>query len=495
MTQSELRASRISKIERLQAGEAPRLLELCSGCGGLSLGFRTAGFKLLAHVEADAGAADSYALNFAPRGATEAWRAPRDMELCSPTDLVRELELGDQPFGAFDTLAAGLPCQAFARIGRSKLRAVANDDEAYRNDRRAALYQRFLTYVQETQPLAIVIENVPDILNFGGHNVPEEISATLVGLGYTPAYTILSAAWHGVPQVRERLFLVAIADELNANPVFPAPSHYLALPKGYESSRRVALKHVHTDSRWFIPLVSPSVALRAGVSVEDAIGDLPVIHEHETDASSMRRRALSEILPYRNGFMPSPYASGMRAWKGFATNGSCDGHLVRLTPRDYPIFRELKHGADYPAALAMARELFEEELACRGISDESVGSPGYAELEARMVPPYPADKFPNKWWKMEADKPSRTLTAHIGKDTYSHIHWDSTQARTISVREAARLQSFPDGFRFAGGMNAAFRQIGNAVPPLLALAVGKSLIDQLRSAGAAWLPQRRRRIA
>ena len=66
--------------------------------------------------------------------------------------------------------------------------------------------------------------------------------------------------------------------------------------------------------------------------------------------------------------------------------------------------------------------------------------------------------------------------AHIGKDTYSHIHYDSSQARTISVREAARLQSFPDGFRFAGTMNPAFRQIGNAVPPLLANAVFSHLL-------------------
>jgi DNA (cytosine-5)-methyltransferase 1 len=63
----------------------------------------------------------------------------------------------------------------------------------------------------------------------------------------------------------------------------------------------------------------------------------------------------------------------------------------------------------------------------------------------------------------------------MGKDTYSHIHWDSRQKRTVSVREAARLQSFPDSFHFAGAMNAAFRQIGNAVPPLLAQAVGRQL--------------------
>ena len=99
-----------------------------------------------------------------------------------------------------------------------------------------------------------------------------------------------------------------------------------------------------------------------------------------------------------------------------------------------------------------------------------------------MVPPYDPAKFPNKWWKLDPVKPSRTLTAHMGKDTYSHIHYDSSQKRMVSVREAARLQSFPDGFRFAGEMNASFRQIGNAVPPLLGKAVAASLKNQLDSA-------------
>jgi DNA (cytosine-5)-methyltransferase 1 len=71
--------------------------------------------------------------------------------------------------------------------------------------------------------------------------------------------------------------------------------------------------------------------------------------------------------------------------------------------------------------------------------------------------------------------------AHMGKDTYSHIHYDSNKARVISVREAARLQSFPDGFRFCGAMNAAYRQIGNAVPPLLAQRLAESISAVLLS--------------
>ena len=110
----------------------------------------------------------------------------------------------------------------------------------------------------------------------------------------------------------------------------------------------------------------------------------------------------------------------------------------------------------------------------------SQGLDVFSPLKAAFVPPYLPDKFPNKWRKMEADQPARTLMAHLGKDSYSHIHYDSTQARTISVREAARLQSFPDSIEFCGAMNAAFRQIGNAVPPLLAYSVACSVRQALR---------------
>ncbi len=99
-----------------------------------------------------------------------------------------------------------------------------------------------------------------------------------------------------------------------------------------------------------------------------------------------------------------------------------------------------------------------------------------------MVPPYDSTKFPNRWWKLKANGPVRTLTAHIGKDTYTHIHYDSDQARVITVREAARLQSFPDGFVFAGTMNPAFRQIGNAVPPVLAHQIAVEIVSGLQRA-------------
>ncbi|MBI2714270.1 MAG: DNA cytosine methyltransferase [Rhizobiales bacterium] len=465
---------RLAKAERLRAGEAPRALELCSGCGGLSLGLATAGFELTAHVEFDPVAAASYALNFAPAGGkTEAWAKARDMVRYSADTLVGELGLGSETSASFDVLAAGLPCQAFARIGRSKLREIAGGkSDAFRLDPRARLYRRFLAYVEDTQPLAIIIENVPDILNFGGHNIPEEISETLEDLGYRSAYTILNAAYYGVPQVRERLFLIAYAKDLNIEPSFPGPSRYLELPRGYEGSRRVALKHVSSDSPHFRQIHDPVATLPAATGVREALSDLPRISEHRTDPAIIRKRRLSDELPYRSCDPLPDYASLMRNWEGFETVRGTDAHLVRLTPRDFPIFARMPHGAEYPKAREIAEAMLEEALDQAGIRSSG-------KLRSAIVPPYDPAKFPNRWWKLDPEKPSRTLTAHMGKDTYSHIHFDSRQCRTVSVREAARLQSFPDGFKFAGAMNAAFRQIGNAVPPLLALAIATTIRSQL----------------
>lgn len=473
--------ARQAKLQRLRSGSAPRALELCSGCGGMSLGMEAAGFDLLGHVEFDETAAASYALNFKPpvEAKKGAWSLARDMVASDPATLSKEIGLEGDVVEQFDVLAAGLPCQAFARIGRSKLRSVTGDDEAYVNDPRAKLYQRFLQYVEAVQPVAILIENVPDILNHGGHNVPEEICQTLETLGYSARYTLLNAAYYGVPQMRERLFLVAIDKSLGFMPSFPEPSHAAKLPSGYESARSVALKHVPEIGSRFSDIPRARKGLPEAVSVKAALGDLPRITEHFSAPADMRRRKLTDRLSYDRFTDLSAYAKKMRAWPGHQiSHADTDGHMVRITPRDFEIFRRMKHGGDYPHATAVAETIFKEKLDALATRPRK-GSPAWDELRAKHVPPYDPGKFPNKWWKLNPAMPSRTLTAHMGKDTYSHIHWDGTQKRTVSVREAARLQSFPDSFRFAGAMNAAFRQIGNAVPPLLAEAVARRLKQDL----------------
>ncbi|MDX8526997.1 DNA cytosine methyltransferase [Mesorhizobium sp. MSK_1335] len=475
------------KLQRLRAGGRPRVLDLFSGCGGLSLGFKAAGFEIAGAVEFDADAARSHGTNF--HSGDERHCKARDITTTSPADLAVAFGLGEVS-AAFDVLVGGPPCQAFARVGRSKLREVAEHPEAFRHDPRARLYIEYLNYVEACAPLAVVIENVPDMLNHGGHNIAEEIVDILARKGYVARYTLLNAAFYGVPQMRERMILIAIRSEVVVDDVaFPEPSHWIDLPSGYTGSRAVALKLTLAPegaSSGYKPSPVARDDLPRAVTTEQAIGDLPVILAREMLASGELRRGsrkLDVAIPYAGHNRQNDYVRKMRNWIGYEGTASIRDQVIRYLPRDYRIFAGLKPGDQYPEASQYARKLFDQELTRLEELDKRPvdGSQEWKELKARFVPPYDDAKFPNKWRKMEASTPARTLLAHLGKDGYSHIHYDSGQARPISVREAARLQSFPDGFRFAGTMNPAFRQIGNAVPPLLAKAVAESLLRQLRS--------------
>jgi DNA (cytosine-5)-methyltransferase 1 len=140
----------------------------------------------------------------------------------------------------------------------------------------------------------------------------------------------------------------------------------------------------------------------------------------------------------------------------------------------------MPNGSEYPAAHATAMLIWERRVREIEIHARRKLSADEGEvLKRSIVPPYNVETFPNRWWKLRPDFPCRTLMAHMGKDTYSHIHYDSSQARVISVREAARLQSFPDGFRFCGTMNPAYRQIGNAVPPLVAQRLAETMLNAI----------------
>lgn len=473
-----------AKIERLHAGGKPRVMDVFAGCGGISLGFHTAGFEISAAVEFDPLAARSHARNFHGHLSGDLFQKHaqnRDIVATDPEMLLRELELGPVE-SAIDVLVGGPPCQAFARVGRAKLREVAAHPEAFKLDDRAKLYIRYMDYIRALKPLAILMENVPDILNFGGHNIPAEMCETLEGeeFGYECGYALLNSAFYGVPQMRERCFLIAYRKELEINPTFPDPTHFTVLPRGYEGSRQVALKHVGMfDGHYMEPAVALD-SLPVAISAESAIGDLPRITAHLEGKMKRGARRFTDMVSYRDDLKPTSYALEMRTWPGFESNGGVFDHVIRSLPRDYKIFRRMNPGDEYPAAYRHAEDLFEEHLKtlrARGQAPHS-GSSAWAAERAKFVPPYDPGKFPNKWWKLRKDGPVRTIMAHIGKDSYSHIHYDDDQARTISVREAARLHSFPDGFIFEGTMNPAFRQIGNAVPPLMA----KALATVLRQA-------------
>lgn len=476
------------KLARLveSPGARPRVLDLFAGCGGLSLGFKAAGCDIVASMEIDDLAARSHAINFfkdRPTDEIEHHAEPRDIVAIDPEELVQEFKLGT-PSHAFDIIIGGPPCQAYARVGRAKLREIAEHPEAFKVDPRANLYLRYLHYIERLQPLALLMENVPDILNFGGHNIVQEMVETLDAMGYEAKYSLINSAHHGVPQMRDRVFMIAIHKSLSAAIRFPRASHRCDLPSGYAGTRSVALKLIDLFNGG--GYIAPDVGgpgLPPAITAAEAIGDLPPIMLHREGKLRRGARRFTELIKYRNqpSHKLSAYARLMRGWPGFESAEGVYDHVLRYLPRDTEIFEAMQEGDEYPAAHRVANRLFEAKAHELGIKRNSAE---WHRLHRSMVPPYDPSKFPNRWWKLRKDGPARTLMAHIGKDTYSHIHYDSAQGRVISVREAARLQSFPDGFVFTGTMNPAFRQIGNAVPPLMAKALAEAMLDSIAAAVA-----------
>lgn len=484
------------KIERLKRGESPRVVDLFSGCGGLSLGFHRAGATIVAGVEQNKHAVLSHARNFhpdAPKDLYERYAAPRDIRQTDPLVLLREFGAND-PERAIDIVVGGPPCQAYARVGRAKLREVKEHPEAYKVDERGSLFEHYLRFVAALRPVALLMENVPDILSYGGDNVAEVIADGLEALGYQVAYTLLNSAAYGVPQTRERFYLLALHEELaDSPPTFPQPAHHLRdLPVGYRGTRAAARRLAQLQEVVCLPgATRPNrydpcryfdwEGLPGPVGAQVALSDLPAIRGHLEGKIKRGPRRFKTLTPY-DGAPTSPYGRLMREdWEGFENRLGVKDHVIRSLPRDYAIFADMAPGDQYPQAHKRANRLRDEEQEKR---EKKLGrrlrKAEFEELTREMVPPYDPGKFPNKWRKMERDAPARTLLAHLGKDSYSHIHYDSAQARTISVREAARLQSFPDGFVFCGTMNPAFKMIGNAVPPLMAWHLARHLIGQVR---------------
>jgi DNA (cytosine-5)-methyltransferase 1 len=471
------------KLSRLRAGGCPQVVDLFAGCGGLSLGASAAGCDILGAVEIDPAASKSHGLNF-HAGALVHSQA-RDISITEPSAFLNELGFGEfRQAEVVDILVGGPPCQAFARVGRAKLREVMDHPEAFMHDARSGLYRDYLRFVEELSPVAVVIENVPDVLNYGGLNIFETIASALDSIGYDCTYGLLNSAHYGVPQMRTRCFLIGIARVAEVSPELPQATHCHQLPSGYRGTRDVAVRALNgnfKDSR-YCELPDPGSDLPGAVTAKDALGDLPKIKALNLLAKGKIKKGAQRFdrpikMTRKSGI--SSFAEEMRSWPGFESNGQVVDHVIRFLPRDYKLFQRMSPGDQYPQAHELAIQMFEEELQ-RQKPKPRKGGERFETLRSNFVPPYDPKKFPNKWRKMEGDQPARTLMAHIGKDTYSHIHYDSTQARTISVREAARLQSFPDGFTFSGAMNSAFRQIGNAVPPLLAKAVVGQLLESLR---------------
>ena len=257
------------------------------------------------------------------------------------------------------------------------------------------------------------MENVPEILKAYGGVVKNEITQQLESQGYKVTYGSLNSAHYGVPQTRSRAFFLASLDK----PLqFPEPTHAGEIRSDYRSTK---------SCYQLSPLESN---ISSVVTVRDAIGDLPSLNAGD--------EYNAEVYP----FPPQT------AYQAMIRNGSTKlfNHVARaLSPIQMSRVRLLSEGQD-----------------------------------ARDLPPELAPKkhYSGAYGRLYWDKPARTITRwvfHPGSGRFFH----PTQNRTITIREVARLHSYPDNFHFLGTYTDMASQIGESVPPLLGKAIAASILQ------------------
>lgn len=388
----------------------PILVDLFAGAGGLSLGFEQAGFDVVAAVEYDPIHAATHELNFPYSRVICA-----DVTKLSGDEIRKAAGIGRR---MIDAVIGGPPCQGFSLIGHRIL-----------DDPRNSLVFHFLRLVSELRPRAFMMENVPGMATGDHHQLLDELIEQFDKAGYRVRlpYRTLNAGHYGVPQDRKRLFLLG-ARSRERVPDYPRPMTFMPSPNGGGNGRSGS-----GDPMLALADATP------GPTVEDAIGDLPDIEEHEdlltTDSLTIRLDGGSD------------YARRLR------------GHTADPTDFSYP--RE--HDRDVLTGCQRARHTDES----RRRFDATL--PGATE---------PISRF----YRLSVSGVCNTLRAGTATDRGAFsaprpIHF--ARPRCISVREAARLHSYPDWFRFHRTIWHGFRQIGNSVPPLLARAVAEELMKAL----------------
>lgn len=373
----------------VRAVPRPKAIDLFCGAGGLSLGLNDAGFSVIVGADSDAAAAETYAANLPGLSYLG--------DLGEPSDFLRHLAAWG--IETVDLLAGGVPCQPFSRAGRSRIRGLVEAKARPSEDSRTALWRSFVEVVETLRPRAVLLENVPDLAEWGEGAVLVGFCESLRDIGYNTEARIISAFEHGVPQHRSRLFIVGLRDG--------------------------------SEFEW------PDSSPEPNPTLWDAIGDLPEVPGGQRD----------ERLPYAR---PSS-ALQVRLRRDVPSTDRCwvFDHITReVRPDDLEAYSHLPEGGTY-----------------RDIPEQ--------------LRRYRSDIFTDKYKRLARNELSRTITAHMSKDGYWYIH--PIQPRTLSIREAARVQTFPDWFRFAGEPTHRYRQIGNAVPPLLGEAIGGALRRVLTS--------------
>jgi len=378
----------------------PIAVDLFAGAGGMSLGFEQAGFDVLAAVEIDPIHCATHEYNF------PFWRILcRSITEISGEEIRNLSAIGDREI---DVVFGGPPCQGFSLMGKRSL-----------DDPRNSLIFHFLRLILELKPKFFVMENVRGITLGKHRQFLREIINEFRNNNYEieENYQVLNAAYYGVPQTRERLFLLGCRKEFQL-PQYP---HYVTKPAYTKIKNSNLSKLPNTPTVW------------------DALQDLPNI-----DNYSELKSKDSVMAEYGK---PSEYARQLRCFSSLKNDYSY------LRKSNFKLLTSSLKTQHTPKTI---KRFFET-------------SPGKTE---------PISRF----YKLSPDGLCNTLRAGTASDRGGFtsprpIH--PFFPRCITVREAARLHSYPDWFRFHRTKWHGFRQIGNSVPPLLAKAIAAEIIKTL----------------
>jgi DNA (cytosine-5)-methyltransferase 1 len=418
--------------------------DLFCGAGGLSEGFRQVGCRIVLGADADPDACATFQLNF-----PEAHTIYGDMRRPEIRGAI-----ASAPKGNVDIVVGGPPCQAFSQM-RNHSRLI--------DDPRNSLYREFVRILDKLEPRAFVMENVPGLDQMGVHEqILEDLSLRGV---YSVRSQVVDAADFGVPQTRKRIIFIGIHSSLGLEP---------PLVEGSGATSSFALERRNGDGRVRYRVSARGELLASGdelrdpgnalfVTAEQAIGDLAFLKAGE------RRDVLPiDVLPHAR----SAYQQAMRAG---LTDVVSNVSVPRINGDTKLRLSKLPAGGNF-------RDL-PKEMTQRYLSDFRWGpSNGTGELGRRHYYAY-RRLHPDIW----------SWTLNTKADSVYHYRY----SRALSVREFARLQSFPDRFVFTtdsrpgelpgriegGAAHSRYRQVGNAVPPLLAKAVASALLNRLMSSG------------
>lgn len=343
--------------------------------------------------------------------------------MSSATGMLRDLrnedfsDISEMVGGGVDVIVGGPSCQGFSTSGG--LSKASGRDES---DPRNRLFLNYIGIVDMLQPSWIVFENVPGLLLYDSGRVALDIVRAFKEIGYTVTPMILLAADFGVPQLRRRL--VFIGNRTGADICFPAATH-----GNPELWKNFSLPFAHLSR---IGHGSHEETLDH-VSFAEACGDLPAVSEG----------GCIDGVPYDTD-----------AWTHYQRMMRADSKLVRQ-----------HEAADLASLDRIAAQTLEQGQNWRHLSADVLPE------RFKKIRPYDATTLLKR---LSADRPSYTVTTKFNEASAgAFIH--PTQARTLTLREAARLQSFPDNFIFEGSAGQIRQQIGNAVPPLLARCIAEAI--------------------